>query len=113
VLTVWEPFDVGFVPAGGERFDAADAVEVKAAAEHTAAEGASLATAAGFRARGDVARSSPTWKGIVDFADAHDASLIVLGSHSRKGLAGRLLGSVAACVASHSRRPVLIVHTRA
>lgn len=113
VLTVWEPFDVGFVPAAGEQFDAASAPDVKRAAEHTADEGASAAEAAGFHARGDVTRSSPTWKGIVEFADEHDASLIVLGSHSRKGLAGRLLGSVARCVAAHSRRSVLIVHARA
>ena len=112
VLTVWEPFDVGFIPAGGEQFDAASAPDVKRAAEHTAAEGASIATAAGFSARGDVVRSSPTWKGIVEFADEHDASLIVLGSHSRKGIAGRLVGSVARCVAAHSGRSVLIVHAR-
>ena len=34
----------------------------------------------------------------------------MLGSHGRTGLAGVLVGSVAAAVASHSRRSVLIVH---
>jgi nucleotide-binding universal stress UspA family protein len=43
-------------------------------------------------------------------ADQHDASLIVLGSHGRSGLAGAVLGSVASAVAAHSRRSVLIVH---
>lgn len=46
VLTVWQPFDVGFVPAAGLRFDAAQIEDVHKAAEQTAAEGASLADAA-------------------------------------------------------------------
>ena len=110
VLTVWQPFDVGFVPAGGVRFDAAEISDVREAAEQTAAEGASLAQAAGFNARGAAAEDAPTWKGIVKIAEQHDASLIVLGSHGRTGLAGVLIGSVAEAVAAHSRRSVLIVH---
>jgi hypothetical protein len=43
-------------------------------------------------------------------SDDHDASLIVLGSRGRAGLAGFLVGSAAGAVAAHSRRPVLIVH---
>jgi nucleotide-binding universal stress UspA family protein len=112
VLTVWQPFDVGFVPAGALRLDAAEIADVREAAERTAADGASLAKAAGFEARGLGAEAAPTWKGIVDAADEHDASLIVLGSHGRTGLAGVLLGSVAEAVAAHSRRSVLIVHRR-
>jgi nucleotide-binding universal stress UspA family protein len=110
VLTVWHPFDVGFVPAGGVRFDAAQISDVEAAAERTAAEGASLAQAAGFNATSAALEASPTWKGIVKVADEHDASLIVLGSHGRSGLASVLIGSVAEAVATHSRRSVLIVH---
>jgi nucleotide-binding universal stress UspA family protein len=110
VLTVWHPFDVGFVPAGGIRFDAAQVADVKKAAEQTAEEGASLAKAAGFNARTAAAEASPTWKGIVKVADEHDASLIVLGSHGRSGLAAALIGSVAEAVAAHSRRSVLIIH---
>jgi nucleotide-binding universal stress UspA family protein len=112
VLTVWEPFAVGFVPPSEAQFDAARAAEVKKAAEQTAAEGAALAETAGFRARSRAVQSAPTWKGIVEFADEHDAGIIVLGSHGRTGLAGRLLGSVAGAVAAHSRRSVLIVHRR-
>jgi nucleotide-binding universal stress UspA family protein len=112
VLTVWEPFAVGFVPPSEAHFDAARAAEVKKAAEQTAAEGAALAETAGFRARSRAVQSAPTWKGIVEFADEHDAGIIVLGSHGRTGLAGRLLGSVAGAVAAHSRRSVLIVHRR-
>jgi nucleotide-binding universal stress UspA family protein len=110
VLTVWHPFDVGFVPAGDIRFDAAQISDVKQAAEHTAAEGASRAQAAGFDARSGVAEATPTWKGIVDAAEEQDSSLIALGSHGRNGLAGVLIGSVAEAVAAHSRRSVLIVH---
>jgi nucleotide-binding universal stress UspA family protein len=112
VLTVWQPFDVGFVPTVALRIDAAEIADVRAAAERTAAAGASLAEAAGFKARGLEAEVAPTWKGIVQVADEHDASLIVLGSHGRTGLAGVLLGSVAEAVAAHSRRSVLIVHRR-
>jgi nucleotide-binding universal stress UspA family protein len=112
VLTIWEPFNVGFIPVDGSAFDAAGADEVRAAAEKTAAHGASLAEAAGFRALSLAAEAAPTWKGIIDAADKHDASLIVLGSHGRSGLTGIVVGSVAAAVAAHSRRSVLIVHRR-
>jgi nucleotide-binding universal stress UspA family protein len=112
VLTVWQPFDVGFVPTVALRINAAEIADVRDAAQRTAADGASLAKAAGFRARGLEAEVAPTWKGIVHVADEHDASLIVLGSHGRTGLAGVLLGSVAEAVAAHSRRSVLIVHRR-
>lgn len=110
VLTVWQPFDVGFVPPAGVEFDAAQISEVEKAAEQTATEGASLAHAAGFNASATAAEAAPTWKGIVNVADAHNSSLIVLGSHGRSGLASVLIGSVAEGVAAHSRRSVLITH---
>jgi nucleotide-binding universal stress UspA family protein len=112
VLTVWQPFDVGFVPPVALHLNAAEVVQVREAAQQTAAEGAELASAAGFQARGLESEAAPTWKGIVDAADGNDASLIVLGSHGRTGLGGVLLGSVAEAVAAHSRRAVLIVHRR-
>jgi nucleotide-binding universal stress UspA family protein len=112
VLTIWEPFNVGFLPVGGLGFDAAGADEVRAAAEKTAAHGASLAGEAGFRATAMTAEGAPTWKGIIDAADSHNASLIVLGSHGRSGVTSLMVGSVAAAVAAHSRRSVLIVHHR-
>ena len=112
VLTVWQPFDVGFVPPVELRINAAEIAEVRNAAEQTAGEGASLAKAAGFNARSAAVEAAPTWKGIVEVAEDHDASVIVLGSHGRSGLAGVLIGSVAEAVAAHSRRSVLIVHRR-
>lgn len=110
VLTVWQPFNVGFVPSTGLRFDAAQVLEVKHAAEQAAQEGASLAEAAGFRPRSVALEAAPAWKRIVTFAEEREASLIVLGSHGHSGLSDVLVGSVAAAVASHSRRSVLIVH---
>jgi nucleotide-binding universal stress UspA family protein len=112
VLTIWEPFNVGFLPVGGTGFDAAGPDEVRAAAEKTAAYGASLAEAAGFRAKTLTAEAAPTWKGIIDAADSRNASLIVLGSHGRSGVTSLVVGSVASAVAAHSRRSVLIVHHR-
>ena len=109
VVCVWQPADVGFVPTDERHFDAQDAGEVQQAAQQTAAHGASVAEAAGFRSQGMAVKAAPTWKGIVEAADESRASLIVLGSHSRRGLAGHLVGSVAAAVVAHARSPVLVV----
>jgi nucleotide-binding universal stress UspA family protein/MFS family permease len=110
VLTVWRTFNVGFVPEPDAQFNAACGGEVGQAAEQTAARGAALAEAAGFRAQSAAAEGTPAWKAIMDAAEDHNASLIVLGSHRRAGLGGLVAGSVAGDVASHSERPVLIVH---
>lgn len=110
VLCVWQPADVGFVPADELHFDARQASEVRGAAERTAAYGASLAERAGFRAQSAAIQAAPTWKGIVEVADQRNASLIVLGSHGRSGFAGHIFGSVATTVAGHCGRSVLIVH---
>jgi nucleotide-binding universal stress UspA family protein len=110
VLCVWQPADVGFTPAGERHFDADQAAEVQRAAEETAAHGAALAAKAGFRPQSMTVKAAPTWKGIVETAEQCQASLIVLGSHRRSGLAGHLLGSVAAAVVAHSTSSVLVVH---
>jgi nucleotide-binding universal stress UspA family protein len=112
VLTVWQPFDVGFVPPVQLQINAAEIAEVRRAAEETAAAGAALARDAGFSARSEAVDAAPTWKALVEFAEERDASLIVLGSHGRSGLGGVLIGSVAEAVAAHSRRAVLIAHRR-
>jgi nucleotide-binding universal stress UspA family protein len=112
VVCVWQPGDVGFVLPDGRHLNAAEATEVRAAAEETAAHGASLAKEAGFQAQSTATEAAPTWKGIVEVAEERDASLIVLGSHQRSGLSGRLLGSVTAAVTKHSAFSVLVVHGR-
>ena len=112
VLTVWRPYGVGFIPAHDVEFDAAAPDEVQRAAEETAAQGASMADAAGFHAQSLAIKEATTWKGIARVADDSNASLVVLGSHGKSGLTGIFLGSVAGAVAAHSGRTVLIVHRR-
>ena len=109
VVCVWQPADVGFTPTDKDHFDADQAAEVRRAAERTAAHGASLAEKAGFRAESIAVEAAPTWKGIVNAADEHGASLIVLGPHRRSGLLGHLQGSVAGAVIAHSDIPVMVV----
>jgi nucleotide-binding universal stress UspA family protein len=113
VLTVWRPFAVGFIPPNDAKFDAAATDQVRRAADETAAEGVSLAQAAGFDAHSLQIEAAPTWKGIARVADDYNASLIVLGSHGKSGFPGVFAGSVAGAVAAHSGRTVLIVHRRA
>lgn len=110
VVCVWHPADVGFTPVDGRHLHAASGDEVEAAAEQVAARGASLAQAAGFRARALAVHTAPTWQGIVDTATEYGAGLIVLGSHRRSGLIGHLLGSVAAATIAHFDASVLVVH---
>ncbi|TDO18788.1 putative MFS family arabinose efflux permease [Mycobacterium sp. BK086] len=109
VVCVWQPVDVGFTPADGQPFDTDRASQVRLAAERTAAHGAALADAAGFRSCSVAIEASPTWKGIVEAAARHRASMIVLGPHRRNGLLGHLQGSVAAAVVAHTDTPVLLV----
>ncbi|NGM68400.1 universal stress protein [Natronolimnobius sp. AArcel1] len=56
---------------------------------------------------GDPART------IVSYADDHDCSQIVIGSHGRDGLARFLLGSVAETVVRRSAVPVTVVRPEA
>jgi len=110
VVCVWQPADVGFTPTNERHFDADNAGEVQTAAEETAAYGASLAERAGFRSQSMAVEAAPTWEGIVGTAKERQAGLIVLGSRTRGGIAGHLLGSVAAAVVAHSHVSVLVVH---
>jgi nucleotide-binding universal stress UspA family protein len=111
VVCVWQTNDLGFLPVEDRHLNAADAGEVRAAAEETAAQGASLAQAAGFLPESMAIAAAPTWKGIVEVAKQRNASLIVLGPHRRSGLVGHLLGSVTAAVVEHSAASVLVVRS--
>lgn len=116
VLTVREPLDqIVFAGLGGRTtLDPAtvSAMQGAAANEATAVaeEGAQLAREAGFDAEARVEVAASPWQEIVAIADELDAGVIAIGSHGRTGLPKVLLGSVAAAVAQHSRRSVLIVH---
>lgn len=112
VLTVRQPYGaLAFgaapvvVPAGVEE-------DVDSRAREVAEEGTRLAREAGFDAEAAVEQGDPVWQLIVEFADQHDAGIIVMGSHGRTGMARALLGSVASATASHTARPVLIAHKR-
>jgi nucleotide-binding universal stress UspA family protein len=117
VLTVSEPLGgIPFFGAAGALVEPetmeglVDAAEQSA--EKVAGEGAGLARDAGFEAEPLVVIGGPVWNLIVEAADQRGADPIVIGSRGRSGIAHILLGSVAAAVAQHSKRSVLIVHPR-
>lgn len=118
VLTVSEPlggipfFGAAGAPVEPETMEGlVDAAEQ--GAQKIAEEGAGLARDAGFDAEPLVAIGGPVWNLIVEAAEQRGADLIVIGSRGRSGIAHILLGSVAAAVAQHSKRSVLIFHPRA
>jgi nucleotide-binding universal stress UspA family protein len=99
VVTIW--------PLLGDRPRPED---LEAEAERIAREGAALASAAGFAVQPLARGGEKVWSDIVAVADEHDASLVVLGSHSRNRIARAFLGSVATAVARYGSRPILVVH---
>jgi len=74
----------------------------------TAAEGAELASSAGFDASATVREEDSAWKAILAAAKEADAGIIVLGSHGRGTVGSAVLGSVATSVAHHADLPVMI-----
>lgn len=115
VITVSEPMDtIPFVGAAGVPIDDDTMTAIFDAArsggEKTAQEGCDLARAAGLDPEPLVATGAPIWNRIVEAADEHGADLIVIGSRGLSGLKYAVLGSVAAAVAQHSKRTVLIAH---
>lgn len=81
----------------------------RADALRLAEAGAERARRAGLRAEARGTIASTTWQGIVDVADELDAAAIVIGSRGLRGLREFAGGSVSHDVATHARRPVLIV----
>jgi nucleotide-binding universal stress UspA family protein len=115
VLTVSEPGKaLPFLGVPGVAVDDGALEEVlasnKEGAEKVAARGAELAREGGLEARPLVVEGDPVWRVIVDTAEELGARLIAIGSHGRSGLGFVVLGSVAAAVAQHSKRSVLIAH---
>ena len=109
VLTVWEPFasmpfaSTPSTPGGLEQ-------NIEREARRIADEGARLARTCGFDAQSVAERGDSIWQRIVQSAEEHDASIVVLGAHGRTGTQLVARGSVAAAAAEHTARPVLIVH---
>ena len=83
-------------------------VDVMERARQTAAEGAQVAAEAGFEAEHVGIDSVSIWRGLVDYAEAQHAEVIVAGATGTSAL-GTVLGSVAYGIAHHCRRPVLLV----
>ena len=81
----------------------------RADALRRAEAGAAYARRAGFDAEARATIAPTTWQGIVDIADELDAAAIVIGSRGLGGLRELTRGSVSHDVATHARRPVLIV----
>jgi nucleotide-binding universal stress UspA family protein len=107
VLTVWQLYEA-LPPGAPAPVDLEKNMETEA--QKVANEGAALATSVGFEATPLTQGGSPIWRAIVESANEHDAGIVVMGSHGRTGIALVLMGSVAAAVARHAERPVLIVH---
>jgi nucleotide-binding universal stress UspA family protein len=57
-----------------------------------------------------VYNESTVLSGIEKFQDFNDVDLIVMYTHSRKGLSGMFSKSIAESVTNHSKKPVLTVH---
>jgi nucleotide-binding universal stress UspA family protein len=109
VLTVWEPFasmpfaSTPSTPGGLEQ-------SIEREARRIADEGARLARKCGFDAQSVAERGDSIWQRIVQSAEEHDASMVVLGAQGRTNTQLLARGSVAAAAAEHTARPVLIVH---
>jgi nucleotide-binding universal stress UspA family protein len=115
ILTVAEPVKaLPFLGVPGVAVDDGALEEVlrsnREGAEKVAARGAELAREGGLDARPLVVEGDPVWRVIIDTAEELGAKLIAIGSHGRSGLSFVVLGSVAAAVAQHSRRSILIAH---
>jgi nucleotide-binding universal stress UspA family protein len=66
------------------------------------------ASAKGITTEVHAFEASEAWEAIIQVAERLDVDLICLGTHGRSGLAKAALGSVAAHVLTHSRRPLLL-----
>jgi nucleotide-binding universal stress UspA family protein len=75
------------------------------------ARAAQRLTPAGYHVQTDVKEGDPRAM-ILDYAEAWNPDLIVVGSHGRKGLDRFLIGSVAESVARHAACSVLVVRLR-
>jgi nucleotide-binding universal stress UspA family protein len=115
VATVFEPLDevpffgVAGVPVEPETMEQLFGA-AEAAARKAAEEGGALAREGGFDAESLPIAGAPVWERIVAVAEERDCELIVIGSRGLSGIKHALLGSVAAAVAQHSKRSILIVH---
>ena len=90
---------------------AAREAQLRDEAQRIAHEGARLARAAGLDAEPLVVEEPGhrVWRAIVEVADQHDATMIVLGHRGGSGLRTSLPGSVSRAVVAHCERPIVVV----
>jgi nucleotide-binding universal stress UspA family protein len=67
------------------------------------------AGAAGVKCQGHTVEALHPWEAIIDHAKNHQADLIVMASHGRRGFAAMMLGSETQRVLIHTGLPVLVV----
>lgn len=114
VLTVAPPMTFAEAAAATSSVVPGSAFEKvnKADALRRARAGVGSALQAGLEAQPRVEIAPTTWRAIVDVADELDAAVIVIGSRGLTGVRELARGSVSHDVATHARRPVLIVPPR-
>ncbi|MCU7371632.1 universal stress protein [Paucibacter sp. O1-1] len=81
-----------------ERIASARVKEVVAAAE-----------AAGVPCEGHTVEALHAWEAVIEHAKTHDADLVVMASHGRRGFQAMLLGSETQKLLTHCTIPVLVV----
>lgn len=104
-LTFAEGMAAASSPLPGQAFEDMNKVDAARCAE----AGAARARRAGLEAEPRTTIAPTTWQGILDVAEEIDAAAIVIGSRGLSGLRELRHGSVSHDVATHARRPVLIV----
>ena len=111
VLHVWTPLSVTAFAYGAMMIPSVDEGEIEQAALKVAEEGAALANELGLVATAEIAEATyeGTWHAVVDSADVHDATLIVIGARGLSTFKSLVLGSVSHGVVQHAARPVLVV----
>ena len=98
VLHVMPPPTAGDPAATGR---AMAAKHMAAAVERQRIAGADVTT--------EIIESAEPAERIIDYAEAFDADLVVMGSHGRRGVERVLLGSVVEALLHRSARPVLVI----
>ncbi|MCX6020684.1 MAG: universal stress protein [Chloroflexi bacterium] len=109
LVRVVEPVYLAADPAAGIMTDYGNLLDdMQGAARAYLDEQAAALTAQGLTVTTAVPIGTPA-KEIVDFAQAHPGSLIVIATHGRTGVAGILLGSVARRVVQQAGAPTMLV----